>query len=749
MKKNSLNRIYYLISLLLIISFACNLPTRSGIQTTVSPTRTSLIQPTVPPPSQEPPTGLPPTLIVPTPTPPPGVHGRPFAAYLEIVVNIPDKFQGGYSLPIDLNQVQGLNNVTLSSAQQTLLSQNGFVVAVPTPKKFREFYQLYEAQRYEVDQPIFVTTDAVFHVYHLVFDKMLRDLETESFLPFLQSLTHTLFITTQQQYKALKGTSLEDAARRNLAYICVADQLLKLEDQIPPSVSDLVTAEMNLIKAHNGFEISPIWDRPDLPDDQKLREDYSQYVPRGHYTRTAALKRYFLAMVWYGRMTFRLRDTQETQRALLITQAIRASTTPEGVPAAKLWENIYDPTAFIVGKSDDLSYHEYSVLSDLTFGIDADPNLFADPTLFDQFKQAATHLPAPEVNSMWVWIWEDKKEATQGYRFMGQRFTLDEYIFGQLIWRNVGTQGNERWLPKGLDFFAAMGSEEALIILNELGETGYANYNEQMRKVRSEVSGLEIDSWTQNLYWSWLFSFQPVIELKDSRFPPFMQTQAWTRKDLNTALGSWTELKHDTILYAKQVMAEMGGGGADNPPHGYVEPNPQVYARLLALTKMTNDGLSARGILSGHTSQNLEELINLLIFLKDTSERELAEKTLSNEDYWRIQRFGGELENLTIRSSDCEGENISSCRDLQDRRAALVADVATGDKVLEEAIGQPTEIYVVLPDQPWRIAVGAVFSYYEFKVDLNNRLNDEAWWDMVETGANPPSPDWTKLFMVP
>ena len=81
-----------------------------------------------------------------------------------------------------------------------------------------------------------------------------------------------------------------------------------------------------------------------------------------------------------------------------------------------------------------------------------------------------------------------------------------------------------------------------------------------------------------------------------------MQTEAWTRKDLQTALGSWTELKHDTILYAKQVMAEMGGGGGnEQPPHGNVEPNPEAYARLLALAQMTYDGLDSRSLLSDLT----------------------------------------------------------------------------------------------------------------------------------------------------
>ena len=71
---------------------------------------------------------------------------------------------------------------------------------------------------------------------------------------------------------------------------------------------------------------------------------------------------------------------------------------------------------------------------------------------------------------MWVWITEDKEEAIKGFRFMGQRFTLDAYVFGQVIWRNVGTLEDPRGLPKGLDFFAAMGSEEARKILTDMGE---------------------------------------------------------------------------------------------------------------------------------------------------------------------------------------------------------------------------------------------------------------------------------------
>jgi hypothetical protein len=71
-----------------------------------------------------------------------------------------------------------------------------------------------------------------------------------------------------------------------------------------------------------------------------------------------------------------------------------------------------------------------------------------------------------------------------------------------------------------------------------------------------------------------------------------MRSTAWQDKQLNTALGSWAELKHDTILYAKQAYGGLGGCGQPQPPSpaaapAYVEPVPEVFARVAALASMT------------------------------------------------------------------------------------------------------------------------------------------------------------------
>ncbi len=727
--------------LVLVQACSCGLP---GLLSTVTP---GVVSPSAPA------TPIPPAATSTQVLPPPaGVYPPPFATYSEAAVSLPQTFNGGgYTLPLDLNKVQGLDQVTLTAAQRALLAQNGFAVAAPVPGQYREFYQIYEQNRYDT-VPVFITTDSVYHVYHLIFDKMLRDLETGYFIADLKTLTTSMLAASTTQYQALKGSSLGDPALRNAAYFAVADKLLGLSDPIPADADVMVNAELALINAANTAAISPIWDRPDLPNEMKLIEDYTQYIPRGHYTLSEDLKRYFKAMMWYGRLTFRQADDFETRRALLLVQALRSTSTSDGTSAVSLWENIYEPTVFIVGKSDDLGYIEYGALSDQVFGANPDLSKFADPALFASFQKAAQNLPPPQLNSMWVWIDQDKQLVTKGFRFMGQRFTLDEYVFGQVIWRNVGTMDKPRGLPKGLDFFAAMGSDEAASLLKGMGEDQYANFDTHSAKVRSQVAALGTDSWTQNLYWSWLYSFQPLIAPKGSAYPPFMQTQAWLRKDLQTALGSWTELKHDTILYAKQVMAEMGGGGPPQIPHGYVEPDPEAYARLLALAQMTEDGLQSRNLLSDLTRGNLDNLISQLKFLQDISQRELSGGTITDAEYQQIMYWGGTLEQFTLKAADTTG---ADSRDLSDQKAALVADVATGTNdlqtlvVLEEADGQPTLIYVVLPDSPQRIAIGAVYSYYEFTVPSSGRLTDQQWQAQVEAGTNPAQPDWTKMFIAP
>jgi hypothetical protein len=276
------------------------------------------------------------------------------------------------------------------------------------------------------------------------------------------------------------------------------------------------------------------------------------------------------------------------------------------------------------------------------------------------------------------------------------------------------------------------------------------------------MGGLTVDEWTETLYNTWLYTFHPLIAVPGDGYPAFMQSHAWLDKQLNTVLGSWSELKHDTILYAKQVYAELGGGmppPEPEPPKGYVEPVPEFYARLAALTAMTRDGLQSRGLLNEVDASSLDTLQNLATSLQAMAEKELRGEPLTEDEYATIRFYGGQLEELTMAAADSDTEDPYANRYMEEEpQAAVIADVATNPAppptVLEEGVGRVNPIYVVVPivdddgSTSLQVTKGGVFSYYEFPWPIDDRLTDEKWRGMLEDGTAPPPPEWTSSFLV-
>jgi len=472
-------------------------------------------------------------------------------------------------------------------------------------------------------------------------------------------------------------------------------------------------------------------------------------------------------MMWYGRLTFRMKNEDEVKSALLITLALNKESNQSS------WNKIYEPVNFFVGKSDDITYYQFKDLVKKVYGANATVQSVAnDKNKLVSFIDETKTLEPPQINSMPIFgasIQADREKEIKGFRFMGQRFTIDASIFQRLIYREVGDKTKScqefkpeetdcllgaRCLPKGLDIPATMGSNEAKNILENMGETQYACYSENMSKMNKYISGLSTEIWTQNLYWGWLYQLRPLLDVKQSGYPSFMQNTAWARKELNTFLGSWSELKHDTILYAKQVYAELGGGGPEKKDdRGYVEPNPYVYARLASLLKMTKEGLEIRGLLTSRMEEDLSKMEQLAMSLKTISEKELNNEKLTDDEYELIRSYGGQLEHfwLEVNKDEPAFKKSTSQRDyLNENPAAIVADVATdpNGQVLEEGTGKIFEIYVVVPvDGKLRIAKGGIYSYYEFSWPMSDRLTDKKWRELLNSGQAPDLPAWTDAFV--
>ncbi len=704
----------------------------------------------------------------------PVVGGSKFANFPEVKIDIVPALKK-YSVKDNLSNVDNAEEFSyLSNRAKSKLVENQFVVV---PGYSREFFSLYELNRYD-QTPNFITTDSILHNYHLMFNHLLENLEKEKLTPILKELNLNMVDLSQQYYDQLKGTEWENAAKRTLGFFAVGSKLLDPKINVPGEVADLVDQELALIDAHEEIEASPVMNIGSTEESiietpqgllplEKLKEDYTQYIPRGHYDKSELLKQYFKSMMWFGRLTFRFKNPDEIKSGLLINLALNQNDN------LNKWEKIYQPTSFFVGVSDDIDYYQFNDLAEQFFGQDYSLLELKDKNRFDQFVEAIKELDPPQVNSIPIFearIQSDREEEIKGFRFMGQRFTLDASVFQRLVYREVGDKkqncqnynpqetgclNEARCLPMGLDIPAAMGSGEALNILEEKGETDYACYSENINKMREYISGLDEDIWTQNLYWGWLYSLKPLAQSKPEGYPSFMLNNNWLRKGLNTYLGSWTELKHDTILYAKQVYAELGAGGfpEEKDDRGYVEPEPLVYGRLKSLLAMTRSGLSNLDILGAEDEKNLILMEELVEKLKIISEKELSDEKLTAEDYELIRTYGGQLEHIwyEVNKKEMEEGGMTSMAYLEENPAAIVADVATDPNglVLEEGTGYIDEIYVVVPvEGQLKIAKGGVYSYYEFTWPMSDRLTDKKWRQILKNKEALDRPFWVNNYLI-
>jgi hypothetical protein len=331
---------------------------------------------------------------------------------------------------------------------------------------------------------------------------------------------------------------------------------------------------------------------------------------------------------------------------------------------------------------------------------------------------------------------------------------------------------------------AVLGGNRAREILKEVGDDAYGNrpsnlsYDEALAKLQKEYGRLAEPDWNRNLYWSWLHALKPLLAEYGTGYQTFMTTSAYRTKSLTTALASWAQLRHDTILYAKQSYTMTREASSHEPPplppvQGYVEPIPEFYARLLALARMTNQGLTEMKVLDTKAKDRLEAFERLLERLLAIAEKELANQELAEKDYDFIRNFGEQLEAVVVAPNpakilalqlELDTAIRAGDRKRQDElremialetngamKTSLVADVHTDQNtrmVLEEGTGYVDLGFFVYKQPDGRLVLGAgpVLSYHEFKHPMGDRLTDEKWRVMLKREDGPTPPEWTREY---
>jgi hypothetical protein len=625
-----------------------------------------------------------------------------FGTYYPYLVNITPNAPP-YTVNPDFSNVSNFSNFTFTEEQKQKLRENGFVAV---HGDYLEMYDIYNDCELNMI-PAFVTIDSMLHIFHKQFDHILKTLEKERFLGDITNLSDALLEASFEDYNTSGGLLANEAARNNAAYFGVVKKLLD-DTYLPTSpIATLVNGEIDLINAHSGFSPSLIL---------LENHDYSQFIVRGHYEGDEDLEKYFKAMMWYGNMRFSFVGffppeelKRLTLQTLLATRLIYKNYVGTEV-AYDVWKRVYVPTVFFVGESENMDFEEIDEIARSIYGedyINLSPQDLSEETKLNSFMDAI------------------KLEA-DAFRFMGQRYIPDTYI--------LNTVSQDITMPKGLDVMVVLGSQRAEEILNEV----YHDVSPYLAGLKAEFASYPDDKWAQNVYWNWLYCLMPVLDIKQEGYPPFMQSLAWREKDLAAALGSWAELRHDTILYTQQ--GATGELGFDKMDQGYVEANPEAFARLAAIVNYTWEGLENLDLMMYEFDMDLFFLKNTLLDLKTIAEKELTNQPLTQNEYSLIRGFGSTIENLMPPLEDPFGDEKEDM--------AIIADVHTHFvNCLEEAVGRPLVLYVIVDVAgDLRVACGAAFSYYEFEQPITNRLTDTAWRAMLDTGTAPDMPVWMNSY---
>ncbi len=700
-------------------------------------------------------------------------------------------------LSFDATQVQYFDRIKqqlqLTDEELALYKANGFV---SVDMKRRHAFGSAYYQIYAQDLPVLVTTDSIMHALHRSYDQILMELEANLFAHLVDEILTDCQKANAERAAKNKDATLAKSYRDVDLYLTIARNLLA--GAAAPAKKDLgdpfaedewggdLRAKSDLgqdnevlarLKDIQSLKIQlPLQDLPTKIYGGERFMDYSQFRPRGHYTKSSALKRYFRCLMWLGRVDCGWNvlptnpahgitgdSNRELRDAILLSELIQATGS---VPRLRAMDDVIN---FMVGRSDNLSVFQLlKLLKDHKIATLADA---ADDKTLSTLKEALRTGKYGEqfIRSQIVTSHVGTSVKTpppDTFQMFGQRFIIDSFVLSQVVFDSIlyKNKKQRRMMPQGLDVMAALGNNEAIPLLRE--ELDRWNYAGNLAACREFVDALKPTFWKDNLYNLWLDALRVLDEDMSNvkNAPEVMRTQAWQMKQLQTQLGSWAELRHDTILYAKQSYTAYP---VCEYPAGFVEPYPQFYARVKFFAEEAARLFEAADYTSkdkGRTElmkdlkqrqvQFFRSMAATVGRLETLAQKELAAKPFSDEEKTFLKktidmrgggsgppRYDGWYCHLFYHSQECS------------KWEPIVVDVHTDPEsksVLEVATGDVNLCVIAIDNEKDRACyVGPIFSYYEFHQPTDKRLTDQEWQQRIYKNELPERPAWTKVFQAP
>ncbi|MBI4864887.1 MAG: DUF3160 domain-containing protein [Candidatus Riflebacteria bacterium] len=521
-----------------------------------------------------------------------------------------------------------------------------------------------------------------------------------------------------------------------------AGQVLdRLKSDLAPELHRKVEEELKLVYAADRTAGSPLFGG--YSKDGALQTDYTQFAPRSHYGGSSALRAYFRAMVFLGRNAWLFETDRGLGDALLLSR-VMAGKTAEGQPILAEWKRVMEVTSFFAGPADDVGYRELRELVRKVAGkAELDPQEALRPETLQRFRSRLESLPLPRVLSEVVvtpavteLTKQDLLAKTAGFRVLGQRFTFDAWALSRL------TAGQEKGstrlpsTPSAVFVPAVLGDSRARDLAAEFVKAlrppwtpaEVTAFLARLDEVASDLAKVKDQEWFASLGAAWLKVLGTLTATYGSGYPLYMRSPLFGYRQLEAFLGSFTELKHDTLLYAKQNYAEYGGGEEERKPppcpRGFVEPNLRFFGELGRLIELCQSGIVAHKLIPSEAEEHgrIGRLKEAVSFYASLAAKELAGTPLTEAEYEKLR---------TLKLSDLAAPFEDVILEDKQLRSGLIADIhtdAVDRTVLYEATGEPHFMLALVGNEKApRLTIGVVFNHYEFSEPLSKRLGDDDW----------------------
>jgi hypothetical protein len=643
----------------------------------------------------------------------------------------------------------------LTPEHDKLLASNGFVAVGDAPT--HTFASTY-LDLYFNDLPVFVSADSLLYALHQSFDSMLIDFEYQVLVAEVGRMLELMHGQLAAGQKSLPE-ALAPAARDLDIYLTVARTLLSETPAEP--VGDVGPDVQRILDAVTAQKPASL-----VLFGQNTLYDYSQMEPRGHYIDDPVLQRYWRTMIWLGRTDMAMVTYDEEQKPSFNRRGLEAAFLSNDLLAASggdaSWTRVDKVLVRLIGERDGMNPTDMTSFMKET-GI-ATPDDLAAAT--DEQLYAALLASPYGIQRIMSQIMYTDPTAPQivlprVYLLLGQRFTLDSYVFNNVTYdrvQNLETGAKvERMLPSELDVQFVLGSNAAAHRLKpELDKWPYQGVLHEMRFL---ADAHPADFWDATFYNGWLDAIRALNDDADFEArPEAMRTAAWADKTLNAQTSSWAELRHDTLLYVKQSYS--GGEGCEYPD-AYVEPVPAFYARLGHLGELGSElaaELGKDGFQVDRANEFFADLTSVSATLETIAHKELEGSELTQAEFDFLR---GTIEEELVGCGEVQYDGWYA-RLFYDRGKIgefkpTIADVHTAptdeygnDKgwVLHAATGRPMLMVFTMEDCGGvKSYIGPISSYHSVLTEQYERQTDDEWRETLASDVPAPRPAWTSSFV--